>query len=88
MQGTIISKLFGALGPYGFIRGEDGIDRFFVPSSLVGMEEAARTEQFGAFDKLEVGNPVEFAHIGNVKGPRAMNIAIIRDGGVDLIDRE
>jgi len=88
MQGVIISKLYGALGPYGFIRGEDGIDRFVVPSALAGMDEAPREAQIGEFDKLIVGNRVEFVHVPNIKGPRAMNVAVIRDGSVDLIDRE
>lgn len=88
MQGVIISKLYGALGPYGFIRGEDGIDRFSVPSSLLGMDESPRNEQISAFEAIEVGTTVEFIHVGHVKGPRAINVAVIRSGGTDLDDNE
>ncbi|MGE5156403.1 MAG: cold-shock protein [Betaproteobacteria bacterium] len=86
MQGVVISKLYGALGPYGFIRGEDGIDRFTVPSALLGMDEAPREAQISAFDAIEVGTTVEFVHVGHVKGPRAINVMVVRSGGTDLDD--
>jgi cold shock CspA family protein len=88
VQGVVISKLYGALGPYGFIRGEDGVDRFTVPSALLGMEEAPRDAQIATFDAIEVGTSVEFVHVGHVKGPRAIHVAVIRSGGTDLDDNE
>lgn len=86
MQGVIIQKLMGALGPYGFVRGEDGIDRFTVPSALMGMGEAPRDQQIAAFDAIDVGTTVEFTPMPNVKGPRAINVVVIRSGGADLVD--
>ncbi len=86
MQGVLISRLYGALGPYGFIRGEDGIDRFTVPSALLGMDEAPRDEQIREFEKIEAGTTVEFTHVAHVKGPRAINVTVVRNGGTDLDD--
>jgi cold shock CspA family protein len=56
---------------YGFIRGEDGVSRFFLPSALqqtIGI----------TFEELQTGMRVEFIHIDHPRGPRAIEILVRR----------
>lgn len=74
MTGTI-RKLKATEG-FGFIRGEDGTDRFFHKSSVVGGVEV--------FDELAEGQRVSFVHqdgqkdkrTGELKGPRAIDVRV------------
>lgn len=54
-------------GTFGFIRGRDGVSRFFLPRDVASM----------SFDNLEVGMKVEFAHIDHPKGPRAISVKVL-----------
>lgn len=51
---------------YGFIRGTDGVDRFFHRKWTVAN-----------FDALRDGDRVRFDHKDHPKGPRAKNVDII-----------
>jgi cold shock CspA family protein len=53
-------------GTFGFIRGQDGVSRFFIPRDVDSM----------AFDDMEVGMNVEFIHIDHPRGPRAISIVV------------
>lgn len=67
LKGTI-KKLIRDRG-FGFIRAEDGTEIFFHRSALEGTD----------FDALEEGNDVEFNSERGPKGPRAVNIRMIKD---------
>ena len=67
MKGTI-KKVIRQRG-FGFITAEDGKEVFFHSS---GLGE-------GNFDALEEGTSVEFDIEEGPKGPRAVNIRIIKD---------
>lgn len=84
MTGTLISKLMGAMGPYGFVRGEDGVDRIVVPSALAGVDEISRVDQIAAFEKLKLNSVVYFDHVPSGKGPRAVNVATVPNLNIDL----
>ena len=47
-------------GSYGFIMGEDGIERFFHASMVEG-----------DFDDLHIGDRVSYVPLVSIKGPRA-----------------
>ena len=66
MKGTI-KKVIRERG-FGFISAEDGREVFFHRSAL---EEAD-------FDALEEGNSVEFDVEKGPKGPRAVNVTLIK----------
>ncbi len=66
MKGTI-KKVIRERG-FGFISAEDGREVFFHRS---GLEEAD-------FDALEEGNSVEFEVEKGPKGPRAVNVTLIK----------
>lgn len=68
MRGTI-ERL---LPTFGFIRGDDRIGRFFIPSGL-----QAGGVQFSA---LRVGMQVGFIHIDHPRGPRAIDILVLEEG--------
>lgn len=51
---------------FGFLRGDDGVERFFHKTGLSG--SGVR------FDELEEGDRVLFTHIDGPKGPRAIEI--------------
>jgi len=53
---------------YGFISAEEGREIFFHRSALEGVD----------FDALEEGNNVEFNVERGPKGPRAVNVRIIK----------
>ncbi len=53
---------------FGFIRGDDGVSRFFIPSYM---------EDPLAFDELRVGQRVRFEHADHAKGPRAAAVAVV-----------
>jgi CspA family cold shock protein len=53
---------------FGFISAEDGREVFFHRSSLEGEN----------FDELEEGNSVEFNVERGPKGPRAVNVTLIK----------
>lgn len=55
---------------FGFIQGEDGISRFFLPSGL-------QVSPGVSFGDLRVGMRVEFLHIDHPRGPRAFEILIL-----------
>lgn len=63
---------------YGFIRGDDRIQRFFIPSSL-------QTTQRIGWDDLHVGMVVEFIGIEHPRGPRAIEVLIL-EGGHDAVE--
>ena len=87
MNGVVKSRLYGALGPYGFIKGEDGIDRFFLPSMLAGMTEVGREERNAEFEKtMEIGTRVTFTHEMHTRGARAVEVAVAPTAQVDLAD--
>lgn len=54
---------------FGFIRGTDGVSRFFLPSGL-------QKTQGVTFESLRVGMQVEFVHIDHPRGPRAIEVLI------------
>jgi CspA family cold shock protein len=62
-----IKKLIRERG-YGFINAEDGGEVFFHSSALEGID----------FDALEEGDSVEFNVEKGPKGPRAVNIRMIK----------
>lgn len=51
---------------YGFIKGVDGVTRFFIPSSI--------TAPHHTFDDFREGMEVVFDHEDHAKGDRATNI--------------
>jgi hypothetical protein len=53
-------------GTFGFIRGQDGVSRFFIPRDVESM----------AFDDMRVGMKVRFIHIDHPRGPRAILIEV------------
>lgn len=55
---------------FGFITGEDGVERFFIPSA---MQRTCETP----FDKLTAGMRVQFMPIEAPKGPRAIEIRVL-----------
>lgn len=62
IRGEIVTLREG----FGWIRGDDGVDRFFHKSGLFG---------FGLkFDELHEGQAVLFTEIAGEKGPRAIEI--------------
>ncbi len=62
-----IKKLIRERG-FGFINAEDGREVFFHRSALEGID----------FDALEEGNSVEFNVERGPKGPRAVNVRMIK----------
>ncbi|NIM59564.1 MAG: cold shock domain-containing protein [Candidatus Aminicenantes bacterium] len=62
-----IKKLIRERG-FGFISAEDGREVFFHRSALEGID----------FDALEEGNSVEFNVERGPKGPRAVNVRMIK----------
>lgn len=56
---------------YGFINGHDGVDYFFIPS---GLHMTTRR-----FHELTVGDDVQFIPIEHPKGPRAIEILIVKE---------
>lgn len=72
MTGLIknLGKKPGAVEPtFGFISGDDGIDRFFLPGGMV--QPVGRK-----FTELPIGWPVSFEHEDNVRGPRAVQVRL------------
>lgn len=60
---------------YGFVRGRDGVSRFFLPSAM---------EIPGSmFEDLTIGDQVEFIHIDHPRGARALGIRVIHRHGHD-----
>jgi cold shock CspA family protein len=53
---------------FGFIRGDDGLDRFFLPSALQ-LTSGVRFEQM-----RELETRVEFTHVDGPKGARAIEV--------------
>ena len=66
MKGKI-KRLIRGRG-FGFISAEDGTEVFFHRSALEGMN----------FDTLEEGDSVEFDLEKGYKGPRAVNVRVVR----------
>jgi len=66
MNGTIV-RLHVDKG-FGFIKGEDGTDRFFHRS---GLERTTRR-----FDELRQGDRVSFTDTEGPKGPRAIEVRV------------
>ena len=56
---------------FGFLRGEDGTDRFFHATAC------APSVNFDLLDRL---TPVEFDHEEGAKGPRAVNVRLAGRG--------
>jgi len=63
-----IKRLIRGRG-FGFISAEDGTEVFFHRSALEGMN----------FDTLEEGDSVEFDLEKGNRGPRAVNVRVVRD---------
>lgn len=63
MNGTVV-RVVRDKG-FGFIRGNDNIERFFHRSAVQG----------GGFDNLTEGQAVTFDHENGTKGPRATNVS-------------
>ncbi|UCC90935.1 MAG: cold shock domain-containing protein [Dehalococcoidia bacterium] len=66
MKGKI-KRLIRGRG-FGFISAEDGTEVFFHRSALEGMN----------FDTLEEGDSVEFDLEKGYRGPRAVNVRVVR----------
>jgi CspA family cold shock protein len=62
-----IKRLIRGRG-FGFISAEDGAEVFFHRSALEGMN----------FDTLEEGDSVEFDLEKGYRGPRAVNVRVVR----------
>jgi cold shock protein len=67
MDGVIV-RLNGDKG-FGFIKGDDGLDRFFHKS---GLERSTLR-----FDELEQNMRVAFTHVDGDKGPRAIEVRVV-----------
>lgn len=67
MNGTIV-RLNAEKG-FGFIKGEDGVDRFFHKS---GLERSTKR-----FDELAQNMRVVFTHVDGEKGPRAIEVRVV-----------
>jgi CspA family cold shock protein len=63
MDGTI-KKVMAEKG-FGFIRGKDGVERFFHHSAV---------KSAGGIDALREGQAVTFEHADGNKGPRAADV--------------
>lgn len=61
--GTI--KHLDAAKAFGFITGNDGVDRFFHRTDVVGKS---------GFNELAKGDRVYFTHADGQKGPRAVSV--------------
>lgn len=68
-KGTMAGTVESLHGSYGFIRGDDRISRFFIPTGL-------QTSQRVTFTDIAVGMRATFIHIDHPKGPRAIEIRI------------
>lgn len=66
MNGTV-ARLLRDKG-FGFIRGEDGTERFFHRSAVAN------------FDNLREGQSVRFDEEDSSKGPRATNVTLMVSG--------
>jgi CspA family cold shock protein len=67
MRGKVI-RVMGEKG-FGFIRGEDGTDRFFHRS---GLQQTAGL----SWEQIEVGAACVFEPIDGPKGPRAIGVQV------------
>lgn len=65
----LASKNKGDRPTFGFLMGEDGVSRFFIPTGL-------QTTTL-KFDDLHSGMAVEFTPIDHPKGPRAIEIRVV-----------
>ena len=72
-----IRRLVRARG-FGFIKSDGGQDLFFHRSDLQGV----------SFDSLKEGQSVEFEKSQGPKGPKAVNIKLIKKGGKDVLEEE
>jgi cold shock CspA family protein len=73
MQGSIKN-----LKPsFGFIRGDDRIDRFFLPGSMT--QPVARE-----FADLRQGDRVEFEHQDHERGPRAVRVVVLASSSSEM----
>jgi CspA family cold shock protein len=63
---------------FGFIKSDDGQDLFFHRSELQGV----------AFDSLKEGQSVEFGKGEGPKGPKAVNIKLIKKQIKDVLEKE
>lgn len=72
-------KIQTLCGNYGFIRGDDGVGYFFLPSAL-------QITQLIMFDDLAEGMKVEFESITHPKGPRAIEVLVEPKSKVALPD--
>lgn len=72
MQGVI--KTLGRPGEskptFGFISGDDRIDRFFMPGVMV---QPVQRE----FSDLKIGDRMEFDHQDHDRGPRAVRVKFV-----------
>ncbi len=59
----VVTKMFADKG-YGFVRGDDGVNRFFHASWV----------EWGKFDMLHVGRVVDFTPGEGEKGPQAKEV--------------
>lgn len=77
MPRGVIRRLISDRG-FGFIKSDDGQDLFFHSSELQGV----------SFDSLKEGQSVEFEKGQGTKGPKAVNIKLIRKGVKDVLEEE
>ncbi len=56
---------------FGFLRADDGREIFFHRSALTG----------GSFESLSEGTAVEFEVEKGGRGPRAVNLRVVEEGG-------
>jgi len=77
MPRGVIRRLISDRG-FGFIKSDDGQDLFFHSSELQGV----------SFDSLKEGQSVEFEKGQGPKGPKAVNIKLIRKGVKDVLEEE
>lgn len=55
---------------FGFVRGEDGVQYFFIPSCL-------RQSERWSFDELVEGCKLEFEPFKHPRGPRAVAVRVL-----------
>jgi len=64
---------------FGFIRGEDGISRFFLPSAVSLLSSVS-------WSAVQNGMNAQFVPIEHPRGPRAIEVTIFNPSPVDLGD--
>lgn len=79
MSMRIRGKIYKLLESYGFVMGEDGVSRFFMPSGI-------SADCLLPWDDLRVGQEVTFEHLDHIKGARAVEMVVDAASGPSLIE--